>query len=145
MNPATFPRPLLSLTLLACVLTLSACMDQACGLTSPSETVGSHGEAATDRIVTVHYYDELGSSDGVRISSGGDSVFVRDGEEAVFITSVAPGGRVTFTGTVTGGGSTTPGSATCSFDTAQIAGTRLTATRGNDDGRTATTLSMFCR
>jgi hypothetical protein len=37
-------RKLLTATMLSCVLVLSACMDESCNFTGPSETAGSHGD-----------------------------------------------------------------------------------------------------
>jgi hypothetical protein len=83
-------RPVFSLTLLACVLTLTACIDESCGITNPSEATGSHEESSSDGgrsvFVQISYVAENNGPRSLTIvSSKGGSVRVTSDQVASFL------------------------------------------------------------
>ena len=84
-------RPFFTITLLACALTVTACLDESCGITSPSEATGSHEETSSNSqggklLVLVNYVDEGPGADRFTISSSqGGSLTVERNKRGLFV------------------------------------------------------------
>lgn len=103
MTPLTFvlrARPLLSLTVLACTLLLTACMDESCNLTSPSESTGSHGAGATLDVLVYFNESPDGVPDKVDVFSSRGGVIAVSDFGLISIPNMNKGDSVTFTASV---------------------------------------------
>jgi hypothetical protein len=111
-------RSLLSVTLLCCVLILTACMDESCNVTSPSETAGSHDPGTTGTLlVEVTYFTDITGelvrglpaplSMNITVGDAGPVAVPHRGRTELTVTNVTEGRAVavTWDGLGVGGGS----------------------------------------
>lgn len=100
-------RPVLSATLLACTLLLSACMDDGCNVVGPSESTGSHSGGTTLEVIVTYTKGNFAASEITVVSSRGGSLVIGDGGNGIIvIPNMNKDDSVTFS--ITGTGQSAP-------------------------------------
>ena len=90
-----YPR-LLGITMLACAVTVSACINEGCNLTGPSEATGSHqDEKSVTLVVLVEFFDRNERFSSATVTVGSSTTVVeRSGFATVVVDGVQKGSRV---------------------------------------------------